>query len=116
MVEEFLEMKKDLKSILKFQKQRNWRQFHTPKNLAISLALETSEILELFQWTKTNSLPAQKKKELEEEIADVYYYLLLLSHETGIDVKKAFKNKMRVNAKKYPVKKAKNSSKKYTEL
>jgi NTP pyrophosphatase (non-canonical NTP hydrolase) len=84
--------------------------------LAISLALESSEILELFQWTKDNTLPEDKKERLEEEIADVYYYLLLLAHETGIDIRKAFNKKMQVNANKYPVAKSKGNSKKCTEL
>ena len=109
-------MKKDLDKILKFQKERDWKQFHSPKNLAISLSLEASEILELFQWTKNNDLPQDKKKKLEEEIADVYYYLLLLAHESGIDIKKAFENKMALNEKKYPVDKSKGKSNKYNEL
>ncbi|OGM61515.1 hypothetical protein A2961_04170 [Candidatus Woesebacteria bacterium RIFCSPLOWO2_01_FULL_39_21] len=73
-------MEEDTKKIIKFQKQRDWKQFHTPKNLAISLSLEANEVLEIFQWTKDNQLPSDKKLMLEEEIADVYYYLLLLPH------------------------------------
>lgn len=109
-------MQSDLEKIIEFQKQRDWKQFHLPKNLAISLAIEASEILEIFQWTKGHDLPNDKKQQLEEEIADVYYYLLLLAHETGIDIQKAFKNKMKINTKKYPVHKAKGNSKKYNEL
>jgi NTP pyrophosphatase (non-canonical NTP hydrolase) len=109
-------MKDHLNEILKFQKDRDWKQFHSPKNLAISLSLEASEILELFQWSKDNQLPEDKKQKLEEEIADVYYYLLLLAHENGVDIDAAFRNKMKKNAKKYPVDKAKGTSKKYTEL
>ena len=108
-------MDKDLKKILRFQKERDWKQFHLPKNLAIALSIEAAEILEIFQWTKNNELPEDKRKHLEEEIADVYYYLLLLAHETNIDIKKAFKKKMMINAKKYPVCKSKGSSKKYSE-
>ncbi len=109
-------MKNDLDKIIEFQKQRDWKQFHLPKNLAISLAVEASEILEIFQWSKEHGLPKEKKKQLEEEIADVYYYLLLLAHETGVDIKKAFKNKMKVNTKKCPAHKARGNSKKYNEL
>jgi len=109
-------MKIDLKKILKFQKERDWKQFHSPKNLAISLSIEAAEILEIFQWTKNNDLPEDKKKKLEEEIADVYYYLLILAHESGIDIKKAFAYKMALNEKKYPVDKAKGKSTKYNEL
>ena len=109
-------MQDDLDKILKFQEERDWKQFHSPKNLAISLSIEASEILELFQWTKNNSLPAHKKKELEEELADVYYYLLLLAHESGVDLSKAFEDKMVLNEKKYPADKAKGNSRKYNEL
>ncbi len=109
-------MKNDLAAILRFQKDRDWKQFHSPRNLATSLAVEAGEVLEIFQWAKDNNLPAGKKKQLEEEIADVYTFLLLLAHESGIDIKKAFKDKMELNEKKYPVSKSKGSSKKYTEL
>jgi len=109
-------MKNDLKKILQFQKDRDWKQYHLPKNLAISLALEAAEILEIFQWTKDNELPEEKREQLGEEIADVYSYLLLLSHETGIDIQKVFKRKMEINEKKYPVEKARGSSKKYSEF
>ena len=109
-------MKDDLKKILKFQKDRDWTQFHSPKNLALSLSIEAAEILEIFQWTKDNNLPKEKKEKLAEELADVYDYLLLLCYEAGIDLKEAFKNKMDLNEKKYPVDKAKGNSKKYDEL
>ena len=109
-------MKDDLKKILQFQKERDWKQYHLPKNLAISLALEAAEILELFQWTKDNEVPEEKKEHLKEEIADVYYYLLLLAHETGVDIHNAFQQKMEINLTKYPVEKSKGNSRKYTEL
>jgi NTP pyrophosphatase (non-canonical NTP hydrolase) len=109
-------MKDNLQKILQFQKERDWKQFHQPKNLAISLAIEVSEILEIFQWTKDNDVLPEKKDRLADEIADVYYYLLLLAHETGIDIQKAFQQKMIKNEKKYAVSKAKGSSQKYTEL
>ena len=94
---------KDLHKILRFQKQRNWEQFQSPKNLAISLSLESSEVLELFQWSANNSLPANLDKKLSNELADVYYYLLLLAHTANIDLHKAFASKMITNARKYPV-------------
>jgi len=109
-------MQEDLDKILKFQKERDWKQFHSPKNLAISLSIEAAEILELFQWTKDNNLPEDKRIELKEELANVYYYLLLLAYKSGIDIKKAFKDKMTLNEKRYPVDKAKGNSKKYNEL
>ena len=106
----------DLRTILQFRRARDWEQFHLPKNLAISLALEASEVLELFQWTKDNALTPDKKGLLAEELADVYYYLLLLAHEADVDLRKAFASKMKKNRKRYPVSKARGSSKKYTEL
>jgi len=109
-------MRADIKRILEFQRQRDWKQFHLPKNLAISLVLEAAEVLDVFQWTKDNELPPDKKEQLAEELADVYYYLLLLAHETDVDIKEAFKKKMEINEKRYPISKSKGSSKKYTEL
>jgi NTP pyrophosphatase (non-canonical NTP hydrolase) len=109
-------MKRQLRQILKFRDARDWKQFHSPKNLGISLALEAAEILETFQWTGDNKLPENKKEELELEIADVYYYLLLLAHETGVNIEKAFQRKMKLNEKRYPVSKAKGNSKKYSEF
>ncbi|MGA2623834.1 MAG: nucleotide pyrophosphohydrolase [Bacteroidota bacterium] len=109
-------MQNHLRQILKFRDARDWKQFHSPKNLSISLALEAAEILETFQWTADNELPKAKKKEFELEIADVYYYLLLLAHEAEIDIDKAFAEKMIVNKKRYPVSKARGNSRKYNEL
>jgi len=109
-------LKKELEEILKFQKERDWKQFHLPKNLAISIAIEAAEILEIFQWTEDKKFPKDKKEKLSLEIADVYYYLLLLAHESGIDLEKAFEKKMKINKKKYPVEKAKGNSRKYDEL
>ena len=109
-------MKNDLKQILEFQQQRDWKQFHTPKNLAISLVLEATEALEIFQWSKDGNLPPKRKAELGEEIADVYYYLLLLAHEADLDIKEEFQKKMTVNTNKYPVDKSKGNSRKYDKL
>lgn len=109
-------MESPLRQILRFRNARDWKQFHSPKNLAISLALEAAEILETFQWTGDNKLPKGKKTEFELEIADVYYYLLLLAHETGVDIHKAFARKMKVNQRRYTVTKARGNSKKYTEF
>ena len=109
-------MKSLLQKILDFRKKRDWEQFHQPKNLAISLSLEAAEVLEVFQWTKDGNLPKDKKEALAKELADVYYWLLLLSHDLKIDLDKALEKKMEENDKKYPVKKSKGTSKKYTEL
>ncbi len=111
-----MSLEADIRVILKFQKERDWKKFHLPKNLAISLSLEAAEILEIFQWSKNNQLPKGEKDNLAMEIADVYYYLLLLAHETGIDIGRAFQKKMMINSKKYPVKKAKGNSVKYNKF
>src|SRR3989344_8210025 len=104
-------MQQAIKKILKFQKQRNWKKFHLPKNLAISLAIESAEVLELFQWNLNHNFPKAKKNQLSDELADVYYYLLLLCHVCNIDLKRAFNKKMIKNEQKYPVDKAKGNSK-----
>jgi len=104
-----------LKQIIEFQKERDWKQFHDPKSLAISLSLEAAEALEVFQWTKDNALPEGKKEALAHELADVYWYLLLLAHETGIDLDDAFKAKIEINRRKYPAEKVKGIMKKYGE-
>jgi len=105
-----------LSKIKRIRDERDWKQFHLPKNLAISLVLEATEALELFQWTKDNKLPKEKVNELKDEIADIYYWLLLLSDEYHIDLDRALHNKLKIIAKKYPIEKSKGSSKKYTEL
>lgn len=108
-------MNKSLKQIIKFRDQRDWKKFHEPKNLAISLCLEASEVLELFQWTKDNKLPKESVSELKKELADTYYWLILLSHEFGIDLETALKEKMIENEKKYPIQLAKGNSIKYNK-
>lgn len=105
-----------VKKILKFREDRDWKQFHLPKNLAISLVLESTEVLELFQWTKDNKLPKDKKINLKEELADVYYWLLLLAHDMNIDLDKALEEKMKKNEVNYPVSKSKGRSTKYNKL
>jgi NTP pyrophosphatase (non-canonical NTP hydrolase) len=109
-------MNKSIESILRFREERDWKQFHLPKNLAISLSLEAAEVLELFQWTKDNKLPPSRKRDLEAELADVYYWTLLLAHEFKIDLDVALARKMKENERKYPVHKSKGRSTKYHKL
>ena len=97
-------MKKLTKEILKFRDQRNWKKHQTPKAMAISLLLESAELLEIFQWTKDNKIPKSEQKHFEEELADVFYWILLIAHENKIDIKKALTEKMKKNRKKYPLK------------
>lgn len=102
--------------IKKFCADRNWSQFHDPKNLAISLQLEASEVLELFQWTKDNQAKPDKESEIADELADVLYWLIMLSNHYDIDLADALDKKMDKNEEKYPIEKAKGTSAKYTEL
>jgi NTP pyrophosphatase (non-canonical NTP hydrolase) len=104
---------------LKFRSDRDWAQFHTPKELALCLSLETAEVLELMQWKNGDALEkhlADKKEALADELSDVLHALLLLAHDQGIDLGPAYKAKMIRNAEKYPIDKAKGLAKKYTEL
>ncbi len=105
--------------IRKFCDARNWDQFHNPKDLAISLCLEAAEVLEHFQWKNEQEIEihtTDRKEELSEEIADVFYWVLLLANKLDIDLVQAFDSKMSKNEAKYPVAKAKDNHKKYTEL
>ena len=108
-----------LERLVAFRDERDWEQFHTPKNLAAALVVEASELLSLFQWTPDSELPArciEKRDEIEHEIADTYIYLLFLAHTLGIDLDRAVENKMTLNAQHYPAEKAKGNARKYTEL
>lgn len=112
-------MKKLTEQVVKFRDSRNWKQFHNPKDLAISLCLEASEVLEHFQWKNTEEMEShikKNKKEVANELADVLYWVLLMSNDLNIDIEKAFALKMKENNKKYPVKKSKGKHSKYTEL
>ncbi len=102
--------------IRKFSADRDWSQFHDPKNLAISLQLEASEVLELFQWTQNNQLKEGKEREIADELADVFYWLIMLASHYNINLVEALDKKMDKNEQKYPIEKAKGKADKYTEL
>lgn len=109
-------MKELQRKIVEFRDERNWKQFHNPKDLAISLSLEASEVLENFQWKSNEEAIEKNLQNIKEEIADVMIYAILLSNELDIDIEKAIVEKLEKNRKKYPVEKAYGSNKKYTEL
>lgn len=113
---DFDRFEKLLQRIRTFCADRDWSQFHDPKNLAISLQLEASEVLELFQWTKDNQAKVGKEKDMADELADVFYWLIMLANHYEIDLTKALEKKMDKNEVKYPVEKAKGRANKYTEL
>lgn len=107
--------------VLAFVQERDWEQFHSPKNLSMALAAETGELMEHFLWATPErsheiARDAAKRAKIAEELADVVIYALEFANMTGLDVAAAIETKMAANAKKYPVEKAKGRSEKYTEL
>ncbi|MCJ7444718.1 MAG: nucleotide pyrophosphohydrolase [Methanotrichaceae archaeon] len=106
-----------LDEILKFRRDRDWEKFHTPRNLAISISLEAAELLENFQWQVGEEpiTPAIKER-AAKEIADIFIYLLSMSHDLGIDLIEAATKKLEESHARYPVEKSRGSSKKYSEL
>lgn len=105
--------------IVAFRDEREWMQFHNPKNLAASIVIEAGELLELFQWTnmeESERLGRDKRQQISDEIADVAVYLIELADNLGIDLIAAIHQKMDANALKYPVDKARGRNTKYTEL
>ena len=99
------------KELLVFQKERDWKKFHTPENLAKSISIEAAELLEHFQWQKEYD-----ENEVADELADVLIYCLYMADAMDFDVKEIILNKMGKNALKYSVDKSKGNAKKYTEL
>jgi dCTP diphosphatase len=109
------------KQISEFVKERDWDQFHSPKNLTMALSVEASELMEIFQWVSEKesyriSNDVQKKEAISDELADIFYYLLRLSHILNLDLQKSLTNKMEKNKIKYPVEKCKGKSTKYNQL
>ena len=105
--------------IQKFRDERDWVQFHNPKDMALSLVLEATEVMEHFQWKNLEEIKnhiSKHKKEIGEELSDVLYWILLMSHDMNIDINKSLERKLVVANKKYPVEKAKGNHKKYTEF
>ena len=102
-----------------FAQERDWQQFHSPKNLASALVVEAGELLEHFQWlteAQSRQLPPDKREAVAEEVADVLLYLLQLASALGVDPVQAAQAKLAANALKYPVDRARGTSKKYDEL
>ena len=107
--------------VLAFARERDWEQFHAPKNLSMALAAEAGELMEHFLWATSDdshrvAREKAKRRDIEDELADVIIYALEFANVTGIDVAAAIQRKMKANAKKYHVAKARGRSAKYTEL
>lgn len=100
-------------ALLKFRNERDWKQFHNPKDLALAISIESAELLELFLWKKAGDANTEKVK---EELADIFSFAFLLAEKYGFDVKEIVLEKIKINGEKYPVDKAKGTAKKYDEL
>lgn len=101
------------KALVEFRNERDWEQFHNPKDLAIALNIEAGELLEAFIWKESSVANYDK---IKEELADVFAYAFLMADKCGINVKEIVLEKIRKNSEKYPIEKAKGNSKKYNEL
>jgi NTP pyrophosphatase (non-canonical NTP hydrolase) len=105
-----------MNQVLKFRDDRNWKQFHNPKDLAISISLEAAELLEVFQWSADDVICENKKDKIREELADVVNYCILMADACGLDLDEIVQTKIKRNNEKYPVEKAYGNKEKYTEL
>lgn len=119
MSSEILDIAKLKKQLNDYAEKRNWKQFHSPKNLAMAVSVEVAELVEIFQWeTEKNSWKlgeTDKKEAIEDELADIMLYLCRMADILDIDITQAIERKYLKNEKKYPPEKAWGSSKKYTE-
>ena len=102
--------------VKKFRDDRDWKQFHNPKDLAISISLEASELLEVFQWSGADTSSNNKIEEIKEELADVVNYCVLMADACGLDLDEIVQTKIEKNNEKYPVEKSKGKSDKYDKL
>lgn len=103
-------------NILRFRDERNWKQFHTPKDLALSVSIEAAELLEHFQWSGEKDDLSAKLEGISEELADVLIYCVYMADTLGVDLDQIINAKLIQNNQKYPVKQSYGSNKKYTEL
>ena len=108
--------KETIDIVTRFRDERDWSQFHNPKDLAISLCLEAAELLEIFQWSGNDLNCEDKLDKIKEELADVLCYSILLSDRCGLDMDEIIQDKMKKNGEKYPVSQAKGCKDKYTKL
>lgn len=106
-------MQEIIDTLIKFRNERDWEQFHNPKDLALAINVEAGELLELFLWKDSSEADKEKVK---DELADVFAFAFLLAEKYGFDVKEIVLEKIKKNAEKYPVDKAKGTAKKYTDL
>lgn len=108
-----------VKEIIEFREERDWEQFHDPKNLAEAISIEAGELLEQFLWSTTEesrNVAGTKLEKVKEEISDILIFLVYMCHTLGIDLAEEVNKKIEANRQKYPINKSKGSSKKYTDL
>jgi NTP pyrophosphatase (non-canonical NTP hydrolase) len=104
------------KALIDFRDERNWKQFHNPKDLALALSIESAELNELYLWKNYEEIKNVDLQRIREELADVFAYAFMLAEKYKLDVSEIVLQKMVKNGKKYPVEKSKNLATKYTEL
>lgn len=102
--------------IIEFRDERDWKQFHNPKDLAISLSIEVGELLENFQWKSSEEAIESRLENIKDELADVVIYAILLSDALEVDLEQIISDKIKKNEEKYPIEKSFGSKKKYNEL
>ena len=102
--------------LVRFRDDRDWSQFHNPKDLSIALSIEANELLELFRWKGSEELNDLDEQKVKDELADVFAYALLIAEHYGFDISEIVSQKIAKNAEKYPIEKAKGSATKYTDL
>ncbi|MBU4360838.1 nucleotide pyrophosphohydrolase [Candidatus Parcubacteria bacterium] len=113
------DIKQLTEKIIKFRDARDWKQFHNPKDMAMDLSIEAAEVLELFLWKDKQEIDEyikKNKEEISDELADVFYAILLISHDLKINIAQALEGKIKKNDKKYPVEKARGVHTKYNKL
>tara|TARA_B100000029_G_C17534690_1_gene944451 strand:+ start:773 stop:1120 length:348 start_codon:yes stop_codon:yes gene_type:complete len=115
-----MDVKRIQRRLKKFAEVRNWKQFHSPKNLVMALSVEVAELVEIFQWSNSSGNDEindpETQEKIKEEIADIFNYLLKISDELDLDLEEVIHKKIDKNEKKYPISKSHGSSKKYSEL
>jgi NTP pyrophosphatase (non-canonical NTP hydrolase) len=105
-----------IKEVLKFRDEREWKQFHNPKDLAISLSIEAAELLENFQWSTPEESVSKRLQGIREELADVLIYAILIAETVDLNIEEIIREKLSLNRSKYPIEKAIGRKEKYTEL
>ena len=114
-----MDLNKIKKKLCKFSDDRNWDQFHTPKNLAMALSVECSELVEIFQWLteeESKNLDLKTIKSVKDEVADIFIYLIRIADKLNIDIEEAINHKIEKNASKYPIELSKNNAIKYNKI